>query len=191
MDATSNLILMYNQERDFRRTLATERRFRDRNNPLDGLLDEEVKRDYHFYPETIYYLAERLSDRIININNRSNALTPLQQVLITLEFLCSGSFYRVIGKIGGVHKSTVCRVVHRVTDAICELSSSEIVFPSDKALDDIRQVFYRKSGIPKVVGCVDCTLVKIKKPGINTSDYICRKKHAAINVQVRFFRKLI
>jgi hypothetical protein len=144
-----------------------------------------VKRDYRFYPETIHYLASKLHDKLVNENSRSNALSPLQQVLITLEFLSSGSFYRVVGKIGGLHKSTVCRTVHKVTDAICELSKSEIVFPSDEALQLVRTTFYAKCGIPRVVGCVDCTLVKIRKPGINTSDYICRKKYAAINVQVR------
>lgn len=34
-----------------------------------------------------------------------------------------------------------------------------------------------------MTGCVDGTLIRIDKPGLNTAAYICRKGYAAINVQ--------
>ncbi|XP_046568629.1 putative nuclease HARBI1 [Haliotis rubra] len=44
--------------------------------------------------------------------------------------------------------------------------------------------FYEISGFPKVLGCVDGTLIPIKRPPIDVEQaYVCRKGYHAINVQ--------
>ena len=76
------------------------RTFRQQLDPLTSYTDSEIM------PET----------------NRNHAVSAEMQVLITLRSLASGSFLQVIGDTFlGFDKSTVSRVVRRVTQAkICE-----------------------------------------------------------------------
>jgi hypothetical protein len=148
------------------------------------MLAEECKAQYRFMPETIDYLAKRLAPVLRRPTKRNNSLNPINQVLICLEYLASGCFYRIGGKLGSVSKSTVCKCLHNVVDGICELAESEIVFPADEAIPAIQERFFNMAGIPSVTGLVDGCLIEIKKPSLNTDDYMCRKDYAAINIQV-------
>jgi hypothetical protein len=177
-------ILIYDANRRFRSSLRSARTLRDRQNPLENLLAEECRDRYRFYPETIDYIAKRLAPSLRRPTKRSNSLNPINQVLICLEYLASGCFYRIAGDIGHVSKGVVCKTVHAVVECLCELAPSEICFPADETLPAIQQKFFEVAGIPCVTGLVDGCLIEIKKPGLNTDDYMCRKDYAAINTQV-------
>ncbi|XP_048242774.1 uncharacterized protein LOC125375882 [Haliotis rufescens] len=43
--------------------------------------------------------------------------------------------------------------------------------------------FFHICGFPKVVGCIDCTLIPIQRPALEEAVYVCRKGFHAINVQ--------
>jgi hypothetical protein len=178
-------ILIRDADRRFNQCLGRERMFRDRENPLEVMLPEECKNQYRFYPDTIDYLTKRLAPVLRQSTRRNNALLPITQVLIALEYLASGSFYRIVGSLGLISKSSVCKTLHKVLGAICDLSDTEIVFPADAALPAIHQKFFATAGIPSVSGVVDGCLIEIMKPSLNTDDYMCRKDYAAINVQVQ------
>jgi hypothetical protein len=177
-------ILIRNADFSFRQAIGHERVFRDRQNPLENMLPHECKEKYRFWPETIDYLAKRLSPALSRPTRRSNSLNVINQVLIALEYLASGSFQRIIGTLGNISKSTVCKCLHKVLREICQLSSTEIIFPSDAALPEIHEKFYAVAGIPNICGLLDGCLIEIMKPSLNTDDYMCRKDYAAINVQV-------
>lgn len=49
---------------------------------------------------------------------------------MALEFYACGSFQRCIGDAAGVHKSSVCRIIHRVSRAIAGLRSQWVVMPA-------------------------------------------------------------
>jgi hypothetical protein len=137
-------------------------------------------------PETIDYIAKRLAPALRRPTKRSNSLNPINQILITLEYLASGCFYRIGARLGLISKGVVCKVVHQVIDELCKLSDTEIVFPADAALPRVYREFYKIAGIPSICGVVDGCLFAIKKPSLNTDDYMCRKDYAAINAQVNY-----
>jgi len=107
------------------------------------------------------------------------------QVLITLRFLASGSFLQVIGDTFlGFDKSTVSRVVRRVTQALAVKLGDFIRFPSTRAeRDEIKQGLFRVGGFPCAIGCIDGTHVRITAPRENEPDYVNRKGYHSINIQ--------
>ena len=54
------MALLLIAQRENRRALRRERLFRDRNNPLDNLTDEEVRGRYRFSREAIFRVVEDL-----------------------------------------------------------------------------------------------------------------------------------
>jgi len=53
---------------------------------------------------------------------RSHGVNPMNQLLLALRFYATGSFQMLIGDTIGMHKTTVCRILHKVTAAIASLS---------------------------------------------------------------------
>lgn len=91
----------------------------------------------------------------------------MNQLLICLRVFATGSHLEEIGDFGGTHKSTVSRIVVRVSEAIAQLAPQYIVFP--RTNDDIiktQNAFYNIASFPRVTGVLDCTHIKIQSPGI-------------------------
>ena len=97
---------------------------------------------------------------------RSCSVPATKQVLITLRILATGSFLQVIGDtFAGLDKSTVSRVVRRVTVAIVQRIDEFVKFPQTREeKDEIKQGFYDIAGFHCVIGCVDGTHVGIISP---------------------------
>jgi hypothetical protein len=110
----------------------------------------------------------------------------MNQLLVALRFYATGTFQLVVGDTFGITKSTVCQTVHRVTRAIAELHDKYVKFPA--TVDEQRsvmQLFYGKSGMPGVVGAIDCTHVSIQSPGGDDAEiYRNRKGNFSVNVQL-------
>ena len=117
--------------------------------------------------------------------NRNHAVSAEMQVLITLRYLASGSFLQVIGDTFlGFDKSTVSRVVRRVTQALSAKVGDFVKFPSTRAeRDEIKQGLFRVGGFPCAIGCIDGTHVRITAPHENEPDFVNRKGYHSINVQ--------
>ena len=133
----------------------------------------------------IEYIVNLVKDEISPNTRRSYSLSASTQVLLTLRFLSSGSFLEVIGDtFYSVDKSTVSRVVCRVTLALAAKAVDFIKFPSSRAVsDEIKQGLFRIGGFPCGIGCIDGTHVRILAPSENEPDYVNRKGFHSINVQ--------
>lgn len=67
-----------------------------------------------------------------------------------------------------VSKSSACRIVERVSNAIASLRPEYIKMPETiPKMNTIVQDFYQISGFPKVMGTIDCTHIRIQSPGKN------------------------
>lgn len=53
----------------------------------------------------------------------------MRQLLLTLRFYATGSFYVTLGDFTGIHKSTSGRIISRVTNALVSLRPRYIKFP--------------------------------------------------------------
>ena len=110
----------------------------------------------------------------------------MNQLLIALRFYATGTFQLVVGDTIGVHKSTVCRILHHVTAAIANLRAKYVHFPdtADERHCTMHR-FYAVSGMPGVIGAIDCTHIPIESPGGNDAEiYRNHKGYFSINVQL-------
>ncbi|XP_046543314.1 putative nuclease HARBI1 [Haliotis rubra] len=165
-----------------RRNIKRERIFRDRTQILDTLTDTELIARYRFPRHNILQLVDRVSSAIARPTKRSCALPAHVQVLATLRYYSKGGFLSELGDIHGIAKSNVSRVLEDTTEVIVN-SHDLIRFPSPGKHAKLAEDFFNICGFPKVVGCIDCTLIPIQQPPLDEAVYVCRKGFHAINVQ--------
>ena len=114
---------------------------------------------------------------------RNHAIPGMMQIFCALRYYASGSFYAVLGDSMGIHKSTVSRIVGRVTMALCRLSSRFIKFPTERVeIVATKQKFYEIAGFPNIIGAIDGTLISILKPTQRENLYVSRKGGHSLNV---------
>ena len=106
------------------------------------------------------------------------------QILIALEFYATGTYYLTIGDVLRISKSSVCRVVHRVSNALCARVMSFVKFDnSEQGRCAVANKFSKIGGLPGIVGCIDCTHVRLSGPNENEEVFVNRKGFHSINVQ--------
>ncbi|XP_063400222.1 putative nuclease HARBI1 [Mytilus trossulus] len=146
--------------------------------------DTELRARYRFGREGILFLSDLVRDRLTRQTNRNHALSVEQQTMVTLRFLASGSFLQVIGDLYdtlGLDKSTVSRVVDSVLDALCEKRNEFIQWPTN--LNQTKAEFYEFAGFPNILGAIDGTHIRIKRPHHDEPSFINRKGYPSLNVQ--------
>lgn len=117
---------------------------------------------------------------------RNNAISPLEMLLITLRFFATGCFLKVTGDIHGIHTSSACRIINKVSRAIARLSGEHIYMPrTENERNIIKSGFYNIARFPKCIGSIDCTHIRIQSPGGDQAEiYRNRKSYFSLNVQV-------
>ena len=138
------------------------------------------------YSLTQAYVGVMFQIQHVLQRDRRHGLTPMVQLLIALRFYATGTFQLVVGDTFCIHKSTVCRVVQRVTAAIAALRAMYVIFPaSGPERRDLMNAFYTLSGLPGCIAALDCTQVPIQSPGGNDAEiFRNRKGYFSINVQL-------
>ncbi|KAK9976429.1 hypothetical protein ABG768_021634 [Culter alburnus] len=130
--------------------------------------------------EIIGLLQPKLSGDLV----RGTPISPSLQILITLRFLACGTFHRETGDLCGVGESTVCKIVHKVCSAICELKKDFIKFPNAAEQATYKVDFYEYGNFPGVIGCIDGCHIPIKCPSTaDAEEFRNRKNWFSINVQ--------
>lgn len=84
-----------------------------------------------------------------------------------------------------IHKSTICRIIKRVTQEIAKLRPQFIKMPiSTNEQRAIQVEFYRLRGFPRVIGALGCTHIRIQSPKSDIEEqFRNRKGYFSINVQ--------
>ncbi|XP_071646583.1 putative nuclease HARBI1 [Temnothorax longispinosus] len=106
--------------------------------------------------------------------------------MVSLRFYATGSFLMTVGDFCGISEVSAHSIVHRVSPAIVALRNQFIKLPtSPEEICRNQQEFYQTAKFIRVVGCMDCTHVKIQSYGGETSElYRNRKGFFSVNVQV-------
>ncbi|XP_018407216.1 PREDICTED: putative nuclease HARBI1, partial [Cyphomyrmex costatus] len=116
----------------------------------------------------------------------NNAISPMEQLLLTLRIYATGSFLITIGDFSGVSTTSAHYIVHRVSQAIARLQPRYIHFPTTQ--QEIRKEqlqFYNIARFPRVIGCIDCTHVRVQSfGGENAELFRNRKGYFSLNTQV-------
>ena len=153
--------------------------------PFAAYTDSELRARYRFGRAGIEYIVGLVADDISPGTERNHSLSATMQVLVTLRFLASGSFLQVIGDTFlSYDKSTVSRVVRRVSLALAGKLGDFVMFPATREdRDEIKQGLHQIGGFPCATGCVDGTHIRLKAPSENEPDFVNRKGFHSINVQ--------
>ena len=164
--------------------LPKPRVFRDRTRVLDTLDDPSLLRRYRMPRYAIIGLVNMLEPYLRNPTQRSHSISPEIKVLVSLRYYSKGGFFSEIGDIHGIVPSSVSRVFNEVNNAICS-ELKLISFPKTVAEQrHIKGEFHKISGFPRVLGCIDWSLIPIIRPkSTEESAYVCRKGFHAINLQ--------
>ncbi|XP_069687300.1 putative nuclease HARBI1 [Periplaneta americana] len=156
-----------------------------RRNDFENLREEEFLKRYRLSKTVVGKVVEEIQERLEYPTNRNIPLSPMQQILITLRFYATGSFHLMVGDNAGISKSTVSRIVSKVSAAIASMRRRYVTFPSVQERPSIVQQFYDMYNFPGIVGAIDCTHIKIQSPGGNRAEiYRNRKGYFSVNVQV-------
>lgn len=96
----------------------------------------------------------------------------------------SGSFQQVTGDtVSGLHKSTVCIIIRRVTVALSRRLDEFVKFPqTQEERDSIKQDLYETASFPCAIGIIDTSHIRIIAP-TEEWDFVNRKRYHSINVQ--------
>ncbi|CAG2247352.1 HARBI1 [Mytilus edulis] len=131
--------------------------------------------------DIIKFLLKRAD---IDPNRKNKIHACVQQVCIALRFYASGSFLQVIGDTMGYDKATVSRAVNDVTNALLDVKDNFIQWPKDiNSKNRMKCGFHRQMNFPNVLGCIDCTHIKIQGPSEDEAAFVNRKGFHSVNVQ--------
>lgn len=116
---------------------------------------------------------------------RGGSISPMHQLLLTLRFYALGDMQIAVADFIGISKTSACRIISKVSRAIASLNNQYIKMPITREEMEINaEEFYNIASFPRVIGAIDCTLIKIDSPGGHDAEiFRCRKSYFALNVQ--------
>ncbi|CAH2109172.1 unnamed protein product [Euphydryas editha] len=88
--------------------------------------DDEFTLRYRFNKNTVIHLSDIISPALAPVTHRKYTLSVLEQIFIALRFYATGTFQGVIGDDINVRKTTVSRVVFKVSKEIAKLTTSPV-----------------------------------------------------------------
>ncbi|XP_050700193.1 putative nuclease HARBI1 [Eriocheir sinensis] len=163
------------------------RTFRARRDVLDELPDPELIKRYRLDRAGILFVADLVREALTAPTNRNQALSPEMKVLVTLRYLATGKMQQCSSDDLGPSQQTVIRVTRETVYALAQphIVRRFIKFPLTVQETQVkRREFEEIAGFPGVVGAVDGTHVRIVAPKEFEAEYVNRKGHHSINVQI-------
>ena len=114
-----------------------QRTFRPRPRVLDMFTDTEFQQRFRFSKQTFKHLLEEFGAELSFRSDRNNPVSPEIELLLTLRFYAANTFQIIDGDSFGVHQTSACRIVHRVSDVIARSAHRYVKFPSQQEFQDI------------------------------------------------------
>ncbi|KAJ3655329.1 hypothetical protein Zmor_014464 [Zophobas morio] len=157
--------------------------FRPRINTFAEFSEKEFIKRYRLKKHTFRYVLDLIKEDLRLQTYNSNNISPEMQLLIALRFFAKASYQTETGDLHGVSQASVSRIVLKVARALASRLPQFVNWPEN--FRELKRNFYNIRAFPGVVGCIDCTHIKIKNPdGRRPLLYCCRKGFYSLNVQV-------
>lgn len=155
---------------------------------LASIDDAEWIESFRVTKDLFEYICSELESELKPLLNPLTKREPVsveKQVGLCLYRLASSCEYRVVGKIFGLHTSTVQKHFYRVINAINKKLLRKVIYmPKENEALDISKRFQKiTGGIPQIIGCIDGTHIPILPPEEGMKDFINRKSWASIILQ--------
>ncbi|XP_025266103.1 putative nuclease HARBI1 [Camponotus floridanus] len=136
--------------------------------------------------ESVLLILENITEELEFVTNKNRATSPMEQLLLTLRIYATGSFLITIGDFSGVSTTSAHYIVHRVSAAIARLRPHYIRLPTtEEEIRNAQLQFYNIARFPRVIGCIDCTHIRVQSfGGENAELFRNRKGYFSFNIQV-------
>ncbi|XP_037972328.2 putative nuclease HARBI1 [Plutella xylostella] len=159
--------------------------FRERTDYFQKYDDLDFFRRFRLTKRSVLFLLTKIESKIEFQEDRNHSIPPINQLLMTLRYYATGNHLLAIGDLGGFSVASCSRIVKRVTEAIVSLRAEFIKFPeSEEEQRKVKRDFFKIAKFPNVLGCIDCTHVRIQSPGGDDAEiFRNRKGYMSINVQ--------
>ncbi|KYN29456.1 Putative nuclease HARBI1, partial [Trachymyrmex cornetzi] len=93
-------------------------------------------------------------------------IPPVIQLLVAIRFYATGSYLITVADFCGISESSAQRIVHRVSPIIAALNNEFIKLPmSAEQIHQNQKEFFQIAKFINVIGCVDCTHIKVESCG--------------------------
>lgn len=147
---------------------------------FDFEYENQFHQTFRMSPACIESVLLAIGPHIQHTTGKSGALTPKQQLCVTLNWMGSGSQFHTIGRVHGIHESSVQRSVVRVVGAVNRYLLRHVVaLPANP--DEEMNRFHNIAQFPNVVGVVDGSLIPIDAPSNNEFAFVDRKGQHSLN----------
>ncbi|XP_064074865.1 putative nuclease HARBI1 [Vanessa tameamea] len=158
--------------------------YRSRGNPF-SLDDEEFRKRYRFSKKTATFIINLVREDL-KLSAKGCGTSPELQVLTAIRCWGRREVQEDAGDLHGLSQATTSRICNRVARALARHSSEFIKMPTSLAEEQKLMMEFRQiRNFPSIIGCIDCTHIKIKKHGGDLAQYyINRKGYYSLNVQV-------
>lgn len=131
-------------------------RLSDGQNPLEYLDPDEFQSAYGLSKQTVNDIFQMISYGFNQGTRRGNPKSPMQSLLLTLQFLTTGCF---VSSNSLVSQSTTSRILKKVTGLLAEQRSRFIKIPEASCSTSIAENFKQRGGFPNVFACIGSTHV--------------------------------
>ncbi|XP_036146940.1 putative nuclease HARBI1 [Monomorium pharaonis] len=153
------------------------------NNVVPRFSSRQFKEHFRMTPNCFSLLENKLSPMLENNNIGRSHISPRVQLLAVLWLLATPDSYRSVGLQFNLAKSSLNHCVRRVIQALCNISSDIIKWPSVTNMSTIKDKFKRIAGLENVLGAIDGSYIEIPAPSIDAHCYLTRKCRYAVILQ--------
>ena len=134
--------------------------------------EEQFRSRFRLTKDGFRTLLDMLRHNLSAHNERGRPIPADIQLLLTLRFYATGTFQLACGDLCDISQPSASRIIKRVSGAIARLKNEYIVFPPVHMLPRTKLDFWRIGGLPRVVGAIDCTHIKIPCPGGVNAEFL-------------------
>ncbi|ENN83248.1 hypothetical protein YQE_00393, partial [Dendroctonus ponderosae] len=156
-----------------------------RNNPLEDLDELTFFKRFRLYKTTVIELMRVLQPDLEYPNELNNSVSPVNQFLTCLRVYATGGHLSSVADFTQMDTSTVSRIVQKVSMCLVRLAPRYIKMPVAHEFRRKQTKFYNIARLPRVLGVVDGTQIRIQSPGGEDAEiFRNRKSYFSINTQV-------
>ncbi|KAG0724233.1 putative nuclease HARBI1 [Chionoecetes opilio] len=165
------------------------RHYRARKDFFNELSDKELIKRYRLNRAGILHVTDLVRTSVQNGTRRSQALTAEMKIIITLNFLATGTMQHCSCDDLGVSQSTISRAIAETLDALSDsvLLRQYIKFPVTAAqVERKKGEFQPIAHFPGVIGVIDCVHIRISALKQQDASFLNSKGYYSINMQFIF-----
>ncbi|VDO72761.1 unnamed protein product [Heligmosomoides polygyrus] len=156
--------------------------FRDRTCPYDALSDVEFCKDFRFTRRVFYEICAMVQADLEPVGRQRTCMTVADKVAMAIHLLGRNVMQSDSARLAGCHQGTASRVLMAFVSAMNKRAAQFIRWPEPGECAELRRLFFRKYGLPGVVGITDGTHCRIQRPAVNEEEFVCRNGYHSLNV---------